>query len=122
MGGNVFSWIMGQSSPLAIVVGVLILLAWAIVAFVKMAKPVRRWLLGFGDLFGEPARPGVPARKGIIERQADTETLLHTLLDTQQDMIAVQAEHTETLRGLTANAAHPAQVTATVNINPPEGQ
>ena len=52
----------------------LIVLIIVLIAFVRVVWPVlKRWADLADDLLGEKARPGVPARPGLMERMASIE-------------------------------------------------
>lgn len=92
--------------------------AGVIVGFFKMVNPVLRRLNDLmDDWFGEPARPGVPERKGVMERQEMTDAAssaqsaaitaqgeaLEALLTKVEPLIDPKADgnHQEVLRRLT---------------------
>lgn len=51
-------------------------------SYAAVIRPMRAMLREFRELredwYGEPARPGVPARKGVMERLGDIDTQLRT--------------------------------------------
>lgn len=58
----------------------LVAAAGVLAVAVRAAPRLRRWSRQLDDLFGEPARPGVAARPGVMERLALHDDALRELL------------------------------------------
>lgn len=91
-----FSLVTDKSGVLGTAIVAMILIILVLVLVVKLSKPVRWVINGFGDLFGEQARSGVPARPGVLERQAKTDADM-------AEIKLVLAEQSELLKELAPN-------------------
>ncbi len=60
--------------------GLLVAAAGVLAVAVRATPRLRRWARQLDDLFGEEARPGVPARPGVMERLALHDDALRELL------------------------------------------
>lgn len=79
-------------TTLLAVAGGIATLSGAIVA-VKQVAPVLQTIIGvFNDFAGEPARPGVDARPGVIETLA---LIKHTQLDQGKELADIKKTQTE---------------------------
>lgn len=83
--------------------------------FVAIWRWVRSWGKRIGDFLddwnGEPERPGVPARPGVMQRLADNEEA-HKITDQKLDNLCTRITSLET--------AALAQAATTVNVNTQE--
>lgn len=70
-------WVADLSVGGALAFGVIVFAALTVV--VRLWKPLRRFGHLLDDMAGEPARPGVPARAGLMERVAAVEGATWTI-------------------------------------------
>lgn len=105
MGGMaaVLNFIATQSGALTAALLALVILIGLIVLVVKSVRPLRWLVNGLGDLFGQPARPGVERVPGIVERQASTDKRLDDMQTGMASITATLAQHGELLLELAPN-------------------
>ena len=99
----------------AILTGVLLALG-AIIQLLRRAAPMIRHLShAADDILGEPARPGVEARKGVMERLAQIETA------GAAKTAAIEALQVELHEVRTAQSATAANVARVLHMTHPNG-
>lgn len=90
-----------QSGPVAVLIGVIAVLVWLAVKLKKAVSTVwpfiRKLVTVVEDLFGTEARPGVPARPGLMTRMAKSEendvAITTTLAEHSKALLELQPNH-----------------------------